>query len=257
MHAIEISFFIHLKNLINIIFKMSYLRRRSRQVNQNVYLNNRLSTFTNLPIRYGNLKVENNENIGNDLDICGNLVVGHNLIARNYYANGGNFYLDNYILIPCGTIIQSAAVSIPNGWLNCNGASISTLTYANLFTAIGYTYGGSGSNFNVPDIQGRVVVGTGNGSGLSSRSLGQKNGEETHTLTTDEMPSHSHSSNAIGGSIGLIIADGTNTATTTDSTPVEPNIYAAPRALTINSTGGSDPHNNMQPFIVLYYLIKY
>ena len=236
---------------------MSFLRRRSRQVNQNVYFNNRLSTFTNLPMRSGNLNVENNERIGNDLDICGNLVIGHNLIARNYYSNGGNFYLDNYILIPYGTIIQSAAVSIPDGWLNCNGASISRLTYTNLFSAIGYTYGGSVNNFNVPDIQGRVVVGTGSGSGLSSRSLGQKNGEETHTLTTAEMPSHSHSSNAIGGSIGLITADGANTANNVDSTAVEPNLYTPPQALSINSTGGGNSHNNMQPFIVLYHLIKY
>jgi microcystin-dependent protein len=208
-------------------------------------------------MRYGNLSIENNENVGNDLDVCGNLVVGHDLIARNYYSNGGNFYLDNYILIPYGTIIQSAAVSIPDGWLNCNGASISTLTYANLFSAIGYTYGGSGSNFNIPDIQGRVVVGTGSGSGLSSRTLGQKNGEETHTLTTAEMPSHSHTSNAIGGSIGLITANGANTAIDVDSSSVEPNLYAAPQALTIDSNGSGNAHNNMQPFIVLYYLIKY
>jgi microcystin-dependent protein len=236
---------------------MSYLRRRSRQINQNVYLDNRLSTFTNLHMRYGNLSIENNENVGNDLDVCGNLVVGHDLIARNYYSNGGNFYLDNYILIPYGTIIQSAAVSIPDGWLNCNGASISTLTYANLFSAIGYTYGGSGSNFNIPDIQGRVVVGTGSGSGLSSRTLGQKNGEETHILTTAEMPSHSHTSNAIGGSIGLITANGANTAIDVDSSSVEPNLYTAPQALTIDSNGSGNAHNNMQPFIVLYYLIKY
>jgi microcystin-dependent protein len=236
---------------------MSFLRRRSRQVNQNVYLNNRLSTFTNLPMQYGNLNVENNESIGNDLDICGNLVIGHNLIAKNYYSNGGNFYLDNYILIPYGTIIQSAAINIPVGWLNCNGQSISRLTYANLFSAIGTTYGGSGNNFNVPDIQGRVVVGTGSGSGLSSRSLGQKNGEETHILTTDEMPSHSHTSNATGDRIGLMTANNTNTATEADNTSDEPNIYALPQALSINSTGGGNSHNNMQPFIVLYYLIKY
>jgi microcystin-dependent protein len=236
---------------------MSFLRRRSKQVNQNVYLNNRLSTFTNLPMRYGNLSVENNENIGNDLDICGNLVVGNNLIARNYYSNGGNFYLDNYILIPYGTIIQSAAINIPDGWLFCDGASISKLTYANLFNAIGTTYGGSDTSFNVPDIKGRVVVGTGSGSGLTSRSLGQKNGEETHILTIAEMPSHNHTSDATGGSIGLITSNGANTAFDVDSTPGEPNLYAPLKALTINNTGSDNAHNNMQPFIVLTYLIKY
>jgi microcystin-dependent protein len=71
------------------------------------------------------------------------------------------------------------------------------------------------------------------------------------------MPSHTHSSNAIGTTIGLITANGQNTATTVDSSSVEPNIYAAPQALTIDSTGSGNAHNVMQPFIVFNYLIKY
>lgn len=236
---------------------MSYLIKRGRAVNKNVYLDNRLTNFTNLPIRFGNLNVEKDQYVGNDLDISGNLRIGNNLIAKNYYSNNGNYYLDNYILIPYGTIIQSAAVNIPDGWLHCNGASISRVTYFNLFNAIGYTYGGSGNNFNVPNMQGRVAVGTGSGAGLTTRNLGNTGGAETHTLTTTEMPSHSHTSNTVGGSIGLITADGSNTAGVTDSTAIEPNLYAAPQSLTINSTGDGNPHNNMQPFIVLHYLIKY
>ena len=236
---------------------MSYLTRRNRAINKNVYMDNRLTTFTSLPIRFGDLNVERNQYIGNNLDVSGNVRIDNNLTAKNYYSNNGNFYLDNYILIPYGTIFQSAAVNIPNGWLNCNGASISKITYINLFGAIGYTYGGSGNNFNVPDIQGRVVVGTGNGAGLTSRNIGNTGGAETHTLTTSEIPSHTHSSNAVGGTIGLITANGSNTAINVDSSPVEPNIYAGPEALNINSTGGGGAHNNMQPFIVLTYLIKY
>ena len=160
-------------------------------------------------------------------------------------------------MIPYGTIIQSAAVSIPNGWLQCNGASILKVDYINLFNTIGYTYGGSGNNFNIPNIQGRVVVGTGTGPGLTTRNLGNTGGAETHTLTTSEIPSHTHSSNAVGGSIGLITANGSNTAINVDNSSGEPNLYTAPQALTINSTGDGNPHNNMQPFIVLTYLIKY
>jgi microcystin-dependent protein len=236
---------------------MSNFRKRSIAVNQNVYLNNRLSTFTNPPMRTGNLYVEINESVGNDLDVSGNLRIGGDLTAKNYYANGGNFYLDNYLLIPYGTIIQSAAIDIPAGWLDCDGDSKLIITYPNLFGAIEYTYGGSGLFFNVPDIKGRVVVGTGSGTGLTSRTLGQKSGVETHALTISEMPSHTHSSNAVGTSIGLITADGINTAIEVDSSGGEPNIYAAPQALTIDSTGSGAGHNNMQPFIVLRYLIKY
>lgn len=236
---------------------MSLSRNKSRAINRNVYLDNRLTTLTNLPIRFGNFNIEKDVYVGEDLDVSGNLTIGRDLKAKNYYSNNGNFYLDNYLLIPYGTIIQSAAVNIPDGWLVCNGGSILKVTYMNLFNAIGYTYGGSGNNFNVPDLQGRVIVGSGNGAGLSSRNLGNTGGEEQHTLTVNEIPSHSHTSNAVGGSVGLITANGSNTAIDVDSSSIEPNIYAAPVALTINATGSGNSHNVMQPFIVFHYLIKY
>ena len=198
----------------------------------------------------GNLEVKGDQTIGGDLDGKGDVS------ANSVYATG-NFYLDNYLLIPYGTIIQSAAVIVPIGWLACDGASVSKITYPELFGAISHTYGGSGLFFNVPDLRGRVAVGSGQGSALTSRALASFGGDETHTLSVGEMPSHAHSSNAIGGTIGLIIADGNNTATTTDSTTIEPNVYMAPQALTINASGGGLAHNNMQPFLVLNYLIKY
>ena len=228
-----------------IYYKISYLRSNSRAIN-------RLNTFTKPPMKDGNLFVENDETIG------GNLSIGGQLSARSFYANRGNFYLDNYILIPYGTIIQSATVNIPEGWLLCNGASIIKISYLNLYNAIGYTYGGSGDNFNVPDIRGRVSVGTGTGAGLSSRTLGNTGGAETHQLSVGEMPSHSHTSNATGGSVGLITSTGSNTAANgLDNTSGEPDLFATLPSLTINSTGSSNAHNNMQPFIVLNYLIKY
>lgn len=240
---------------------MSYLRAKSRAINRNVYYDNRLTTFTNLPIRFGDLNVEKNEVVGNDLDVNGNIRIGGDLRAKSYYANKGNFYLDNYVLIPYGTIIQCAAVNIPDGWLYCDGSSISKLTYVNLFGAIEYTYGGSGNNFNVPNIQGRVVVGTGSGAGLSTRTLGQTGGEEAHTLTVGEIPAHSHSSNANGGStsgsLGLTKITGVNTMNASINDGNEIDLYLPPQALTINNTGGSGSHNNMQPFIVFNYLIKY
>jgi len=232
---------------------MSFFRAKSRQTNQNTYLQNRLANFTNPPMRTGDLHVERDETVGRDLDISGNLT------ATNFYATG-NFYLNSHILIPPGTVIQSAAVNVPAGWFDCNGALLNKVTYAGLFAAIGNTYGGTSSDlsFNLPDARGRVCVGAGDGVALSNRVLGATGGAETHTLTTDEIPAHSHTSNAVGGSIGLIIADGSSTAGgESDASATEPNIYAAPRALTIDNNGGGAAHNNMQPFIVLRHLIKY
>jgi hypothetical protein len=94
----------------------------------------------------GDLYVEKNEVVNGDLDISGNLTIGQNLTATNYYARG-NYYLNNYVLIPAGTIIQSASINEPNGWFDCNGRTLNIDVYSYLFNAIGYTYGGSGSNF--------------------------------------------------------------------------------------------------------------
>lgn len=92
---------------------------------------------------------------------------------------------------------------------------------------------------------------------MTNRSLGDSVGAETHTLTTGEMPSHSHTSNAVGGTLGLIKADGSNTAVNVDSSAVEPNVYAAPVALSINSAGDGGAHNNMQPTVFIGHVFIY
>jgi microcystin-dependent protein len=116
---------------------------------------------------------------------------------------------------------------------------------------------------------------------LSTQNLGSVGGEENHTLSTNEIPththsgttteggSHTHSSNATGGTYGLAYSDGGNTVTSADNTPNELNVWTSPVALTINSdgnhthtfttdnNGSGNSHNNMQPFIVMRYLIKY
>jgi microcystin-dependent protein len=232
---------------------MSLNRTKSKTTNNIVFFQNRLTTFTNPPIRTGNLYVENNENVLGNLDVSGNLTIMGNLTSNNYFAKG-NYYLDNYILIPAGTIIQSAAINIPDGWFNCDGSLLSTTVYIDLFNAIMYTYGGSDSSFNIPDIRGRVCVGSGSGSSLTTRSLGSTGGEERHTLTVAEMPSHTHSltrrSNPDDGAYdtGSTHQD-ESSAATTDRGDLGP--------FDTNSTGSGDSHNIMQPFIVLRYLIKY
>jgi len=228
---------------------MSYRRAQRRELNQRVMLDNRLSTLTNAHNYLGDLHIERNATIGGNLDVSGDL---H---ARSYYATG-NYYLDSYVLIPAGTIIQSAAINEPEGWFDCNGRTLLVAQYAYLFSAIGYAYSrnvysGSDLSFNIPDMRGRVGIGYGTGSGLTARSLGDISGAETHTLTVDQMPAHDH-----GGSTGS-----TNAAligsTTTASIAGHEVADNGSHSHTIPSQGGGSAHNNMQPYVVLRYLIKY
>ncbi len=96
--------------------------------------------------------------------------------------------------IHVGVICLFTGNNPPNGWLICNGNAINRIQYANLFQVIGTTYG-IGDNtitFNIPDLRGRTVIGSGQGVNLTNRQLCSNGGEETHQLTINEMPSHSH-----------------------------------------------------------------
>lgn len=154
------------------------------------------------------------------------------------------------VLMPTGAILDYGASSIPTGWLACDGAAVSRTTYADLFTAIGTTWGvGDGSTtFNVPDLRGRAAIGSGTGTGLSARTLAATGGTETHQLTTAEMPSHTHPPvttsffcRTSGGALQVDTVGGANSYTHQSAT---------------GSTGGDGSHNNMQPFRVVTKIIK-
>src|ERR687892_713012 len=80
----------------------------------------------------------------------------------------------------------------PLGWAFCDGRSIAVNNAPFLFDLIGTTYGGGNGYFNLPDLRGRIPIHHGHGDNLSPRSLGDKGGEETVTLTTDHLPKHTH-----------------------------------------------------------------
>jgi microcystin-dependent protein len=222
---------------------MSYRRAQRRAINRNTLLDNRLTNFTNPPIHVGDLYIERNEFVG------GNLTVSGDLSTVNFYSSG-NYYLDNYVLIPPGTVIQSASMSQPDGWFDCDGRDLSASTYPGLFTAIGYTYGGSSGTFRLPDMRGRVVVCQDG----SSWNLGATGGEQAHTLIVEEIPAHTHSvmrrSNPDSGAFD-----------TGDTHKFESSAITSDRAdlgdFYTQSAGGGQAHNNMQPYLVLRYLIKY
>lgn len=156
------------------------------------------------------------------------------------------------MLMPVGVVLPYVSSSAPNGWLNCEGQELYRGDYPSLFAVIGTTYGaGNGTTtFNLPNLAGRVVVGQGSGSGLTPRAMGDEDGAETHTLSTDEMPSHSHDvSNTVQKS-------GVNTPGSLDNGGDEIDTVTTVTTAS-TSAGDGDAHNNMQPFAVLNYIIKY
>lgn len=131
----------------------------------------------------------------------------------------------------------------PSQWRKCDGASYLKSDFPDLYAVIGDTFGADATHFNVPDLRGRVVVDAGHGSGLSNRSLGDTLGEESHTLSSGEMPSHSHTE---GSAVSTLINGGLEA----------PASAAVPVSSVTGSTGGGGAHENMQPSLVLFYYIQ-
>lgn len=149
-----------------------------------------------------------------------------------------------------GDIKMSVRQDNYEGWLVCDGRSLNRITYSALFAVIGTTFGSQDSDsFNLPDARGRIPLGAQSSSGTNYYCVGNTGGAETHTLTVNEIPSHDHSSNAVGTSIGLAQRTGFNTAVSYDSSSGELDLINA-ATLDIYNTGGGLPHNNMQPYWV-------
>lgn len=198
---------------------------------------------------------------------------------------------ENSASLPAGTIVQWPGATAPANWLLADGAAVSRTTYASLFAAIGIQYGsGDGTTtFNLPNLKGKVAVGL-DSSQTEFNTLGETGGAKTHTLTESEMPSHTHVQNshnhtqdahnhtqnphnhstntgegyggvrdtAYGGGDGykahyytpsLVI---NNTTATNNATTATNQATTA----TNQNTGGGGAHNNLQPYIVLNYIIK-
>ena len=113
--------------------------------------------------------------------------------------------LQEYFYIPPSVIFPYSGTAAPTWFLFCDGSSYGTATYPTLFNTIGYTYGGSGTAFSIPDLRGRAVAGKDNmggngtanrlttaGAGIAGTALGVAGGSETHSLGTAQLPSHTH-----------------------------------------------------------------
>jgi microcystin-dependent protein len=112
--------------------------------------------------------------------------------------------------VPVGTIIDFGGLTPPVGYLTCNGSAVSTSTYPDLFAAIGYTWGGSGSSFNLPDLRRKTTVGSGGTETTTLSSyVGAVGGTENTILQKENIPSHSHTYDAVSdGGVAALSADG-------------------------------------------------
>ena len=139
----------------------------------------------------------------------------------------------------------------PKGWALCDGQLLPINQNQALFSLLGTTYGGDGRvNFGLPNLQSNVPIHMGGG-----HTLGERGGEQAHTLSISEIPTHVHTLNAADNPAG------TNTPTAATYLGQEANTYTGPANLVamapneIGNTGGSQPHLNMQPFLVLSFCI--
>ncbi len=149
----------------------------------------------------------------------------------------------------------------PKGWAWCNGQLLPISQNTALFSLLGTTYGGDGkSNFALPNLEGSAPIHAGQGPGLSLYDLGQSGGSETVTLLSSEMPAHPHTlrcqsqdpADQPAPSPARTFAASQNSTAygPSNGTPL---VQMAPQALT--PTGGSLPHNNMMPYLTLYFNI--
>lgn len=171
--------------------------------------------------------------------------------------------LRHHQYVPIGGVIMFAGSVAPEGFLLCDGSEVLIDDYDRLHCIIGNTYGNPCVNikFRLPDLRFRFPLGKNN-----VKNLGDVGGEENHTLTSGEMPVHNHGvsdpghthtiddiPNGTQGGISTIVGG----ATAADEVRYTGTTESKTTGITINNSGGGQPHNNMPPYIVMNYIIKY
>lgn len=172
-----------------------------------------------------------------------------------------------------GFIYLSGLNFAPRGFAYCKGQLMAISQNSALFSLLGTNFGGDGrTTFGLPDFQGRVPLGAGNGGGLTPRTLGQKGGQEQVNLGIQNLPSHNHSAE---GKISANPGDGTESSpisnhpalgkvTISRGNIVDADVYSTSAGgfmadngveITVGNTGGSQPFNNMPPFETVNFVI--
>jgi microcystin-dependent protein len=156
-----------------------------------------------------------------------------------------------------GEIQMFAGNYAPTGWALCDGQLLSIAQNTALFSLLGTTYGGNGTTtFALPDLRGRVPIQPGQGPGLTQRDLGEVGGTETLTLNANQIPAHTHTA---GASTANGVADGPSGRVPARMPGAIPQYAAAGNAdmaaAAVGNSGGGQPHNNMQPYLTITYII--
>ena len=147
--------------------------------------------------------------------------------------------------MPIGSIIAFAGSSIPAGWLLCDGSTITSIDYPELYDLVGGT---------LPNYKGRTLVGR-DANDTDFDTIGETGGEKTHTLTTNEMPTHNHApSISIDGND--VYWGGSGNKLNLQSTGIQWTSGTNGSTISTSSTGGGQPHNNLQPYAVVNWIIK-
>jgi len=160
-----------------------------------------------------------------------------------------------------GSIMPMAFNFAPQGWMSCEGQTLAIAQYSAVFALLGTMYGGNGtSTFALPDLRGRMIIGQGTGPGLPSYVVGQKAGLPNVTLTTQQMPSHTHTIVAKANGLSSNSNDpngnyfGGGTVTNYDTTQDGSSVLN-PQCITAAAAGSSLPVAIMNPYVAMYYNI--
>lgn len=159
-------------------------------------------------------------------------------------------------LIPVGVIVPFAGKKAPSGWALCHGGGLPKDEYPELFDMVGYVYGGEGNEFGIPDMRTRVPVGY-DVRNEPFNTIGNKGGAAEVTLTVAQMPSHNHSQYVTHRHSSGRTGPGVRRDHITDISHDKVTGYPKfPQGVNTGNKGGGQPHNNLQPYIVLEYIIK-
>ena len=227
-------------------------------------ITNGTSVFNVAPTEFSSLTVTGSATFSSDVTVGGNMHVSSKVCASAFHGDGSN--LTGIVAVPTGCVLPYAASVAPSGFLFCFGQAVSRSTYSDLFGVITSIYGdGDGSStFNLPDLRGRVIAAldsmggqvagrlTNQSGGVHGTVLGAGGGLETHTLTEAQLAAHTH------GAGSYVINTGGDAAQNTSSGAVfrQDLTRTTPVSGSSGSTGSGSAHNNVQPTLVLTYIIK-
>lgn len=184
----------------------------------------------------GALMVRGGAHISSGLAVLGDITI----FGRLYQQAGLS---PPYLLVPVGCVFPYFSTTAPRGYLYCDGSGYDVTLYADLSNAIGYTFGGSGSTFNVPDLRGRTIFGV---NGTSFAAIADVSGAETHTLVEANVPAHTHT---------VPLVTNTDVQSGTGTQVASYNVGGTLATSTGSGTGTA--FNIINPCLVLAYIIKY